>query len=40
MITYYEILMTSLYRGFCKLLNPDDQAAQRGPGPRYILDDD
>jgi len=26
--------------GFCKLLNPDDQAAQRGPGPRYILDDD
>lgn len=23
----------------CKLLNPDDQAAQRGPGPRYILDD-
>jgi MerR family redox-sensitive transcriptional activator SoxR len=25
---------------FCKLLNPDDQAAQRGPGPRYILDDD
>jgi MerR family redox-sensitive transcriptional activator SoxR len=26
--------------GFCKLLNPDDQAAQRGPGPRYILDAD
>ncbi len=26
--------------GFCRLLNPDDQAAQRGPGPRYILDDD
>jgi MerR family redox-sensitive transcriptional activator SoxR len=26
--------------GFCKLLNPDDKAAQRGPGPRYILDDD
>jgi MerR family transcriptional regulator, redox-sensitive transcriptional activator SoxR len=25
---------------FCKLLNPDDQAAERGPGPRYILDDD
>ena len=25
--------------GFCKLLNPDDQAGQRGPGPRYILDD-
>jgi MerR family redox-sensitive transcriptional activator SoxR len=26
--------------GFCKLLNPDDRASQRGPGPRYILDDD
>lgn len=26
--------------GFCRLLNPDDLAAQRGPGPRYILDDD
>ena len=26
--------------GFCKLLNPDDRAAVRGPGPRYILDDD
>jgi MerR family transcriptional regulator, redox-sensitive transcriptional activator SoxR len=25
---------------FCKLLNPDDQAAVRGPGPRVILDDD
>jgi MerR family redox-sensitive transcriptional activator SoxR len=25
---------------FCRLLNPDDQAAARGPGPRYILDDD
>jgi MerR family redox-sensitive transcriptional activator SoxR len=25
---------------FCRLLNPDDQAAQRGPGPRYILDDE
>ena len=25
--------------GFCKLLNPGDQAAQRGAGPRYILDD-
>ncbi len=24
----------------CKLLNPDDRAAQRGPGPRYILDAD
>lgn len=22
----------------CKLLNPDDRAAQRGPGPRYVLD--
>jgi MerR family redox-sensitive transcriptional activator SoxR len=25
---------------FCRLLNPEDQAAQRGPGPRFILDDD
>ena len=25
---------------FCKLLNPDDRAAERGPGPRYVLDDD
>ncbi|MGH8903741.1 MAG: redox-sensitive transcriptional activator SoxR [Egibacteraceae bacterium] len=24
----------------CQLLNPDDEAAGRGPGPRYILDDD
>jgi MerR family transcriptional regulator, redox-sensitive transcriptional activator SoxR len=24
----------------CKLLNPGDQAAARGPGPRYVLDDD
>jgi MerR family transcriptional regulator, redox-sensitive transcriptional activator SoxR len=24
---------------FCRLLNPDDRAAARGPGPRYILDD-
>ena len=24
---------------FCRLLNPDDRAAERGPGPRYILDD-
>ncbi|MGH9189106.1 MAG: redox-sensitive transcriptional activator SoxR [Acidimicrobiales bacterium] len=23
----------------CKLLNPGDQAAERGPGPRYVLDD-
>jgi MerR family redox-sensitive transcriptional activator SoxR len=23
----------------CRLLNPGDQAAQRGPGPRYVLDD-
>jgi MerR family redox-sensitive transcriptional activator SoxR len=26
--------------GVCKLLNPDDRAAQRGPGPRYVLDTD
>jgi MerR family transcriptional regulator, redox-sensitive transcriptional activator SoxR len=25
---------------FCRLLNPGDHAAERGPGPRYILDDD
>lgn len=24
----------------CKLLNPGDQVATRGPGPRYVLDDD
>jgi MerR family redox-sensitive transcriptional activator SoxR len=24
----------------CRLLNPGDEAASRGPGPRYILDDD
>lgn len=24
----------------CQLANPDDDAAQRGPGPRYILDDE
>jgi MerR family redox-sensitive transcriptional activator SoxR len=23
---------------FCKILNPDDLAAERGPGPRYIID--
>ena len=23
----------------CRLYNPDDQLAERGPGPRYILDD-
>jgi MerR family redox-sensitive transcriptional activator SoxR len=23
---------------FCRLLNPDDAAAARGPGPRFILD--
>lgn len=23
----------------CQLLNPGDQAGERGPGPRYILDD-
>jgi MerR family redox-sensitive transcriptional activator SoxR len=22
----------------CKLLNPDDRAGQRGPGPRYVLE--
>ena len=26
--------------GVCKLMNPGDQAAARGPGPRYILDRD
>jgi MerR family redox-sensitive transcriptional activator SoxR len=26
--------------GVCKLLNPDDQAALRGPGPRYVLEGD
>jgi MerR family redox-sensitive transcriptional activator SoxR len=25
---------------FCRLLNPHDQAALRGPGPRYVLDED
>lgn len=25
--------------GVCRLVNPDDVAAARGPGPRYILDD-
>ncbi len=24
----------------CQLLNPGDEAAQRGPGPRYVLGDD
>ncbi len=24
---------------FCQLLNPDDGVAERGPGPRFILDD-
>lgn len=23
----------------CKLMNPDDLASERGPGPRYVLDD-
>lgn len=23
---------------FCHMLNPDDEAATRGPGPRYVLD--
>jgi MerR family transcriptional regulator, redox-sensitive transcriptional activator SoxR len=26
--------------GYCQILNPDDKAGLRGPGPRYILDDD
>lgn len=26
--------------GVCQLRNPGDQAAQRGPGPRYVLDSD
>jgi MerR family transcriptional regulator, redox-sensitive transcriptional activator SoxR len=25
---------------FCRLLNPNDQAALRGPGPRYVIEDD
>jgi MerR family redox-sensitive transcriptional activator SoxR len=25
--------------GFCRLLNPGDVAADRGPGPRFLLDD-
>jgi MerR family transcriptional regulator, redox-sensitive transcriptional activator SoxR len=25
--------------GYCRLLNPGDVAANRGPGPRYLLDD-
>lgn len=24
----------------CRIVNPDDQVAIRGPGPRYVLDDD
>jgi MerR family redox-sensitive transcriptional activator SoxR len=24
----------------CRMLNPGDEAAARGPGPRYVLDDD
>ena len=24
----------------CKLLNPGDTLAERGPGPRYVIDDD
>ena len=27
-----------LSMSFCRMLNPDDQVAERGPGPRYILD--
>jgi MerR family redox-sensitive transcriptional activator SoxR len=26
--------------GYCKILNPDDRAGLRGPGARYIIDDD
>ena len=26
--------------GVCKLANPGDEAAERGPGPRFVLDDD
>jgi hypothetical protein len=26
--------------GYCKILNPDDRAGLRRPGPRHILDDD
>jgi MerR family transcriptional regulator, redox-sensitive transcriptional activator SoxR len=26
--------------GYSKILNSDDKAGLRGPGPRYILDDD
>ncbi len=25
---------------YCHLLNPNDECAERGPGPRYIVDDD
>jgi MerR family redox-sensitive transcriptional activator SoxR len=24
----------------CQLLNPNDEAGERGPGPRYVIDDD
>ena len=24
---------------FCQMLNPDDRAGMRGPGPRYLIDD-
>jgi MerR family redox-sensitive transcriptional activator SoxR len=24
----------------CRLLNPDDKAWERGPGPRYVIDDE
>ena len=26
--------------GVCRLLNPGDEVAERGPGPRYVLDPD
>jgi MerR family transcriptional regulator, redox-sensitive transcriptional activator SoxR len=25
--------------GYCRLANPDDEVASRGPGPRFILED-
>lgn len=29
-----------LSMGVCKLMNPDDAAASRGPGPRFLLEED
>jgi MerR family redox-sensitive transcriptional activator SoxR len=28
-----------LSMGVCKLFNPNDSAAERGPGARYVIDD-